>query len=171
LPRISLIGKSGNGTANVIPGILMHQDMPAFGAFMDQNTLTKPGFADLFAQVIHSPSVMKSTLNLVSVAALILGLVLAFPQDLSAKGKKSSKRSEPVVHDTVIIVNDNSITVSGKKETRTYGVSRFTSIMVNGKTASLRQIELGMSVIVGADSNGIASMINAYAAPKPAGKK
>ena len=38
------------------------------------------------------------------------------------------------------------------------------------KTASARQIELGMSVIVGADSNGIASMINAYTAPKPTAK-
>ena len=114
---------------------------------------------------------MKSTLSLVSVAALILGTALALPPDLSAKGKKSSKSSESVVHDTVIIVHDNSITVSGKKETRTYAISRFTRIMVNGKTSSVREIELGMSVIVGADSNGIASLINAYSAPKPAGKK
>ena len=84
---------------------------------------------------------------------------------------RDPKKSEPVVHDTVIIVNDSSITVSGKSQPRTYAISRFTRIMVNGKTASARDIELGMSVMVGADSNGIASLINAYSAPKTASKK
>lgn len=112
------------------------------------------------------PSGIMKLLPRVFALFLAAGVLLALPAQISAKGKGTQKKPEPVVHDAVSVVTDNSITVAGKKESRTYTITRFTEIIVNGQRATAKAIEVGMSVSVGADSSGVATLINAHTAPK-----
>ena len=116
---------------------------------------------------------MKKALSYLSALILVFGIALALPPELSAKKKPAAKKTVPVIHDTVSLVSDTSITVAGKKESKTYSITKFTKIIVNGKSATTTAIQLGMSVMVGADSNGAASLINANTAIEPpkSGKK
>ena len=111
---------------------------------------------------------MNKTLNATSAIILFLVIALAIPLNLSAKGKGTPKKQDPVVHDTVSQVDDTSITVAGKKDSKTYAITSFTEINVDGQHATAKSIQVGMLVMVGADSNGKATLINAHIAPKPA---
>ena len=113
---------------------------------------------------------MNNSLRHLCSVVLILGITLTLPLNLSAANKGKPKKQDPVVHDTVSIVNDTSITVAGKKESKTYAITQSTEIIVNGQHATAKAIEIGMLVMVGADSKGTASLINAHTAPKPPSK-
>src|ERR1051325_10955889 len=91
---------------------------------------------------------MKAPLTAIS---LLLSLLLALPS--MAKPRKP-KPKEPEVHTTVISsVAPGSITILEDKMTKTFVITQFTEVTVNGQRARLTDLQPGMSVHVtlGAD--------------------
>jgi hypothetical protein len=97
---------------------------------------------------------------------LIAGMLFALTPMVSMDAYAGPKKKNPVVHDTVSAITSNSITVSGKNGERTYGIGQYTEILVNGQHGGVASIAVGMHVMVGADSNGVASLINAQTPPQ-----
>jgi hypothetical protein len=104
---------------------------------------------------------MKQIISQLASLCLIVGMMFTLTPGAygGPKGKKS------VVHETVSAITANSITVSGK-ESHTYTITRDTEILVNGQRAPASAIAVGMYVMIGADSNGQASLINAQTPPQ-----
>ena len=96
---------------------------------------------------------------------LIFGITVVLPTAATAKGKPRTpaapKKEVPLDHDKVSAISDTSITVKGKSE-QTYTIGQFTEILVNGVRATAKDIKIGMSVTVGADSAHKATNINAH---------
>ncbi len=108
--------------------------------------------------------------SLFVVVSILLVLITATSDFAGSKKKKASLAS--AYHPPVIsAVKANAITVTGEKTTRTFTVSRFTEINVNGQRATLADLKPGMtaSVTIGMDPS-TASRINATGAPQE-GKK
>jgi hypothetical protein len=75
-------------------------------------------------------------------------LQILVPDPALAAGRKK-KVSPPEQHDVVISnVSANSITVTSQKETRTFIVSPFTEINVNGQRGTIGDLKSGMKVNV-----------------------
>jgi hypothetical protein len=97
--------------------------------------------------------------------SLLLVAVVAGP--VSAKGKKKKATPTPAYHQPVIVnVTGNAITVTDQNGTRTFTVTRFTEINVNGQRATLADLKPGMTatVTIGTDPTH-ASRINAEGVP------
>jgi hypothetical protein len=102
------------------------------------------------------------------VVVWILLAALAFAPAF-AKGKK--KKATPAYQSPVIAsVTGNAITVSEQKTARTFTVTQFTEISVNGQRASMADLKPGMTVnvTIGVDPSR-AARINATGVPS--GKK
>lgn len=109
---------------------------------------------------------MKHLLNHLAVVALVFGTTLVFsPPAAEAKGRAkhnaSPKKPVHVIHDKVSKIDATSISVKGKSGEKTYSIGQFTEILLRGKTVSVSEIKVGMDVMVGADSSGKATLINA----------
>ena len=86
-------------------------------------------------------------------------------------GKGSKKKATPAYQQPVIAgVTSNAITVSEQKTARTFTVTQFTEISVNGQRASIADLKPGMTVNVTIGVDPLrAARINATGVPS--GKK
>ena len=99
------------------------------------------------------------------VAILILFASAAFTPAFA--GSKKKKATPPQYHPPVISsVTGNAITVSEEKTTRTFVITQFTEINVNGQRGAVADLKPGMtvSVTIGVDPTR-ASRIVATGAP------
>jgi hypothetical protein len=88
---------------------------------------------------------MKNRLFIV-VSVLLAGITIT---PAFGKGRKKKTTPAPAYHQPVISsVTGNAITVSEQKTTRTFAVSRFTEINVNGQRATIADLKPGMTVNV-----------------------
>jgi len=88
---------------------------------------------------------MKNGLFIV-VSVLLAGITIT---PAFGKGRKKKTTPAPAYHQPVISsVTGNAITVSEQKTTRTFTVSRFTEINVNGQRATIADLKPGMTVNV-----------------------
>jgi hypothetical protein len=88
---------------------------------------------------------MKNRLFIV-VSVLLAGITIT---PAFGKGRKKKATPAPAYHQPVISsVTGNAITVSEQKTTRTFAVSRFTEINVNGQRATIADLKPGMTVNV-----------------------
>src|SRR2546422_11068126 len=108
----------------------------------------------------------KSVFSLLAVSAV---LALAQASPAFGAGKKKATKATPPHHKEPVIasVGANSITVDEEKGTRTFMISQFTEISVNGQKATVSDLKPGMrvSVTIGMDPTH-ASRITAAGAPK-----
>jgi hypothetical protein len=104
-------------------------------------------------------NVKKNRLFIV-VSVLLAGIAIT---PAFGKGRKKKTTSVPAYHQPVVSsVTGNAITVSEQKTTRTFTVSQFTEINVNGQRATIADLKPGMTVnvTIGMDPSH-ASRINA----------
>jgi len=88
---------------------------------------------------------MKNRLFIV-VSVLLAGITIT---PAFGKGRKKKATPVPAYHQPVISsVTGNAITVSEQKTTRTFTVSQFTEINVNGQRATISDLKPGMTVNV-----------------------
>jgi hypothetical protein len=108
--------------------------------------------------------------NRLLVVAWILLAAIAFAP---AYGKGSKKKATPAYQPPVIAsVTGNAITVSEQKTARTFTVTQFTEITVNGQRAGIADLRPGMTVNVTLDMDPTrASRIVATGAPAGGKKK
>jgi hypothetical protein len=99
---------------------------------------------------------------------LVVGwILLATMAFAPAFGKGKKKKATPAYQPPVISsVTGNAITVSEPNTTRTFTVTQFTEITVNGQRASIADLKPGMtvSVTIGVDPSR-AARINATGVP------
>jgi hypothetical protein len=97
---------------------------------------------------------------LLIIATALLGLVVTNP----AFGGGKKKATPPTVSRSPVIasVSANTVTVTEEKATKTFTISQFTEINVNGQRATIADLKAGMtvSVTLGTDPSR-ASRINA----------
>ena len=97
-----------------------------------------------------------------SIGIILLCGLLALSSALGA----SKKKPEPPPHQgpTIASVTATSITVAEASSTKTFGITQFTEIIVNGQKATAAQLKPGMkvSVVISTDSSK-ASRITATA--------
>jgi hypothetical protein len=102
---------------------------------------------------------MKKFRFMFSVVAILLGLL-----PISPAFGASKKKSPPPQHQAPVIssVSANSITVAEEKTVRTFTITLFTEINVNGQKATVTDLKPGMtvSITMGTDP-AKASRINA----------
>jgi len=88
---------------------------------------------------------MKNGLFIV-VSVLLAGITIT---PAFGKGRKKKATPVPAYHQPIISsVTGNAITVSEQKTTRTFTVSQFTEINVNGQRATIADLKPGMTVNV-----------------------
>jgi hypothetical protein len=88
---------------------------------------------------------MKNRLFIV-VSVLLAGITIT---PALGKGRKIKATPAPVYHAPVISnATGNAITVSDQKTTRTFTITRFTEINVNGQRATIADLKPGMTVNV-----------------------
>ncbi|TMP91419.1 MAG: hypothetical protein E6L08_11130 [Verrucomicrobia bacterium] len=88
---------------------------------------------------------MKNRLFIV-VSVLLAGITIT---PAFGKGRKKKTTPAPVYHAPVISnATGNAITVSDQKTTRTFTITRFTEINVNGQRATTADLKPGMTVNV-----------------------
>jgi hypothetical protein len=106
---------------------------------------------------------------LISVFLAVIAIGPAF-----GKGKKKKATPASAYHQSAIsAVGTNAITVSDNKATRTFTVSQFTEIIVNGQRGTITDLRPGMTanVTIGTDPTQ-AARINAEGVPaQGSGKK
>ena len=105
-----------------------------------------------------------------SIVVSVLLVALATP---AFAGSKKKKATPPQHHPPVISsVTGNTITVSEEKTTRTFIITQFTEINVNGQRGAVADLKPGMtvSVTIGVDPTR-ASRVNATGAPAGGGQK
>ena len=105
------------------------------------------------------------------VVSVLLALTVIGPA--SGKGKKKRSTPAPVYHTPVISsVSGNAITVSDEKTTKTFTVTQFTEINVNGQKANIGDLKPGMTakVTIATDPSR-ASRINAEGVPAEGNRK
>jgi len=105
------------------------------------------------------------------VVSVLLALTVIGPA--SGKGRKKRPTPAPVYHTPVISsVSGNAITVSDEKTTRTFTVTQFTEINVNGQRATIGDLKPGMTAnVTMATDPSRASRINAEGAPAGGNQK
>ena len=97
----------------------------------------------------NSP-LLRPTLLVCALAALI-GLTCASPAlaGKSSGGFKPIKSTPPPVHTTTIAtVTATSITINEDKTPRTFAISQFTEVTVNGARATVADLKPGMNVSI-----------------------
>jgi len=106
-------------------------------------------------------------------AFLVVSALIAIITTTSAFAGSRKKKTIPPPQPTLISnVSGNAITVSDDKITRTFVMTQFTEINVNGQRATVADLKPGMvvNVTIGTDP-ARASRINASGAPVDHGKK
>jgi len=106
-------------------------------------------------------------------AFLVVSALIAIITTTSAFAGSRKKKTTPPPQPTLISnVSGNAITVSDDKITRTFVMTQFTEINVNGQRATVADLKPGMvvNVTIGTDPTR-ASRINANGAPVDHGKK
>ena len=106
-------------------------------------------------------------------ALLVVSALIAIITTTSAFAGSRKKKTIPPPQPTLISnVSGNAITVSDDKITRTFVMTQFTEINVNGQRATVADLKPGMvvNVTIGTDPTR-ASRINANGAPVDHGKK
>ena len=84
--------------------------------------------------------------SFIVVSVLLAGITIT---PAFGKGRKKKATPVPAYHQPVISsVTGNAITVSDQKTTRTFTVSPFTEINVNGQRATIADLKPGMTVNV-----------------------
>ena len=114
---------------------------------------------------------MRKSPYILFVAILILFASAAFTPGFA--GSKKKKATPPQYHPPVISsVTGNAITVSEEKTTRTFIITQFTEIDVNGQRAAVADLKPGMtvSVTIGLDPTR-ASRVVATGAPVVGNRK
>jgi hypothetical protein len=109
--------------------------------------------------------------NIWFVVSLLLVLITASPASAGSKKKKATpapRYQAPVIAS----VTGNTITVSEEKTARTFIITQFTEINVNGQRAAIADLKPGMtvSVTIGVDPTR-ASRINATGVPVGGNRK
>ncbi len=113
----------------------------------------------------------KSLFPLLVAVCTTLVLITATPALAGSKKKKAS--SVPRYHSPVISsVTGNAVTVSEEKTTRTFIITQFTEVNVNGQRATIADLKPGMtvSVTIGMDPTR-ASRVVATGVPVSGNKK
>jgi hypothetical protein len=108
--------------------------------------------------------------NILSIVISVLLVALATP---ALAGSKKKKATPPQYQAPVISsVTANTITVSEEKTTRTFIITQFTEINVNGQRGAVADLKPGMtvSVTIGVDPTR-ASRVVATGVPVGGGKK
>ena len=98
---------------------------------------------------------------------VVVWILLAAIAFTPAFGKGKKKKATPVYHRPVISsVTVNTVTMSDQQTTRTFTVSQFTEINLNGQRATIADLKPGMTVnvTIGTDPTR-ASRINAEGVP------
>ena len=105
------------------------------------------------------------------VVSVLVGLMVIAPA--SGKGRKKKATPVPAYHGPVISsVTGNAITVSDERTTRTFTVTQFTEINVNGQKATIADLKPGMTANVTiATDPARAARINAEGAPAGGNQK
>ena len=104
---------------------------------------------------------------------LVSALIAIFTITSAFAGGRKKATPPPQVQPTLIAsVSGNAITVSDDKITRTFVMTQFTEINVNGQRGTVVDLKPGMvvNVTIGTDPTR-ASRINASGAPPDEGKK
>lgn|SRR6266571_5760248 len=118
--------------------------------------------------VLLSKAVRKSLFALCVVSALI-AIITTTSAFAGSRKKKTTSPPQPTL---ISNVSGNAITVSDDKITRTFVMTQFTEINVNGQRATVADLRPGMVVNVTMDTDPTrASRINANGAPVDHGKK
>jgi hypothetical protein len=129
----------------------------------------RPIFCDLIrSAIVFKRSPMKNIWLVV--VSFLLVLITATPVLAGSKKKKTT----PAQYQAPVIssVTGNAITVSDQKTTRTFIITQFTEINVNGQRAAVADLKPGMtvSVTIGVDPTR-ASRVVATGAPVGEGQK
>jgi hypothetical protein len=98
----------------------------------------------------ETESMKKSLFPSLVAVCTVIAMVTATP----AFGGSKKKKATPAYHPPVILsVTGNAITVSEEKTTRTFIITQFTEITVNGQRANIVDLKPGMtaSVTIGMD--------------------
>ena len=109
--------------------------------------------------------------NILFIVISVLLVALATPPAFA--GSKKKKATPPQYHPPVISsVTGNTITVSEEKTTRTFIITQFTEINVNGQRGAVADLKPGMtvSVTIGVDPTR-ASRVVATGAPVSGNRK
>ena len=106
-------------------------------------------------------------------ALIVISVLLVALATPAFAGSKKKKATPPPYQARVISsVTGNTITVSEEKTTRTFIITQFTEINVNGQRAAVADLKAGMtvSVTIGVDPTR-ASRVVATGAPVGGGQK
>ena len=109
--------------------------------------------------------------RLFMVVSVLLALTVIAPA--YGKGKKKKATPAPAYQAPVISsISGNAITVSDEKTTRTFTVTPFTEINVNGQKATMGDLKPGMTAKVTIATDPLrASRINAEGVPAEGNRK
>ncbi len=103
---------------------------------------------------------------------VVSALIAIFTTTSAFAGSRKKRRTPPPQPTLIANVSGNAITVSDDKITRTFVMTQFTEINVNGQRATVADLRPGMVVNVTMDTDPTrASRINANGAPVDHGKK
>jgi len=105
------------------------------------------------------------------IMSVLLAVIVIDPA--FGKGRKKKATPAPANHQPIIAaVGTNAITISDDKTTRTFTVSQFTEITVNGQRGTIADLKPGMTVnvTIGTDPTH-ASRITAEGVPKGGNQK
>ncbi|MGI8437376.1 MAG: hypothetical protein ACR2NX_10810 [Chthoniobacterales bacterium] len=101
---------------------------------------------------------MKTSLRLLFAVALALTLSSSTGVAASKKKKKEPERQ----YTTISSVTADSITISENKITKTFPITQFTEILVEGQKSTVAALQPGMLVTITLGSDGVrAARINA----------
>lgn len=109
---------------------------------------------------------MKKLFFVLFVVSLLLGIITTPP----TYGRGSRRKATPPQQTQLPVIASvaaNAITVTENKTTKTFTITQFTEINVNGQRATVADLKPGMTVNVtlGTDASKV-SRINASGAPK-----
>jgi len=114
---------------------------------------------------------MKKSFFALSAASALIAIIITTSAFAGSRKKKATP--PPQAQPTLISsVSGNAITVTDDKATKTFMITQFTEINVNGQRATVADLKPGMAVnvTIGMDPTR-ASRINASGAPVDHGKK
>jgi hypothetical protein len=107
---------------------------------------------------------MKKLFSLVVLCALLAAVI---SEPALGRGRKKYTPAPTIKAPVIASVGPSSITITEQSGTKTYTITQFTEISVNGQRATVADLKPGMTVNVtlGTDASK-ASRINASGAPK-----
>jgi hypothetical protein len=112
---------------------------------------------------------MKKSFFALSAASALITIIITTSAFAGSRKKKATPPPPPTL---ISSVSGNAITVTDDKATKTFMITQFTEINVNGQRATIADLKPGMivAVTIGTDPTR-ASRINASGAPSDHDKK